>query len=48
MGRVVEMSEAWTDLAAVEADVTKQAASKWKRLGRVLPAADQSLLLDLT
>ena len=42
-----EMSEAWTDLAAVEAGVTEQAASQaaWER---VLRAADQSLLLDLT
>jgi hypothetical protein len=40
-----EMLEAWTDLVAVEAEVTKQAALERKRLGSVLPAADQSLLL---
>ena len=45
--RLFEMSEAWMDRAAVEADVTEQAAleAAWER---VLRAADQSLLLDLT
>jgi hypothetical protein len=28
-GLLFEMSEAWTNLAVVEADVTKQAAAEW-------------------